>query len=169
MLRAMKRWVSSTYRLLDPHRSDTEGWLHPNPPPPRRKTGRESGSIRYRSRWKDQQSAHFLSVNFGMVALMVESLNQRIKIEDSSAKAGISVIFATTGHAATGDKSHSNTGALACSVMHALSIGVTAYIVRRIRRTSSVASQLRPILITKGNFPKIHFRISLSGMGANVD
>ncbi|MCJ1405121.1 hypothetical protein MMC11_008347 [Xylographa trunciseda] len=70
---AMTKWVSETYEILDPQRSDTECWLHPKPPPPRRQTGRAYGSIPKRFHWKDENSSHTLSVNFGVVALVVES------------------------------------------------------------------------------------------------
>ncbi|MCJ1381451.1 hypothetical protein MMC17_004561 [Xylographa soralifera] len=70
---AMKKWISDTYKILDPQRSDVECWLHPKPPPPRKKTGRACGSIRYNFRWKDQNSSHSLSVSFGVVALVEES------------------------------------------------------------------------------------------------
>ncbi|MCJ1390992.1 hypothetical protein MMC18_003853 [Xylographa bjoerkii] len=66
MVREMKKRVADIYGILDPQRSDGECWLHPKPPLP-------YGSIRYNFHWKDQNSCQALSVNFGVIALLVES------------------------------------------------------------------------------------------------
>ena len=75
MVEAMKRVIDYTYMKLDPLRSNGECWLHPKPPLANSQTGRLRGSIHHNFKWKDHNSlhSHSLSVNFGIVALLVES------------------------------------------------------------------------------------------------
>ncbi|MCJ1431592.1 hypothetical protein MMC27_000947 [Xylographa pallens] len=75
MVEAMKKWIAKSYMILDSQRSNGECWLHPKPPLLNSQTGRPRGSIRHTFKWKDQNSLHSqsLSVNFGVVALLVES------------------------------------------------------------------------------------------------
>ncbi|MCJ1255816.1 hypothetical protein MMC24_003634 [Lignoscripta atroalba] len=72
MIAAMNRWVSEVHAALDPFRSEDECWLHPLPPPPR-SNGRAYGTIRRKIQWTDYIGPHFVDVNYGIVALIVDS------------------------------------------------------------------------------------------------
>lgn len=70
MITAMKNWVTGTYALLDTHRRKHDCWLHPSPPAPR-SNGRAAGVIHRGFFWADGSGRHCISVNFGIVALIV--------------------------------------------------------------------------------------------------
>lgn len=67
----MKKFLHDVYGLFDDSRSKGECWLHPSPPAPRI-NGRPLGIIQRQFTWKDSSGKHRLSVNFGIVALIIE-------------------------------------------------------------------------------------------------
>ena len=70
MVRAMKKWIADTYALFDASRDADGCWLHPTPPPPRH-NGRAAGVIHRGFFWADGSGRHCITVNFGVVALVV--------------------------------------------------------------------------------------------------
>ena len=65
---AMKRYFSEIYQLLDMSGSNDDCRLHPVPP---HSNGRPAGKISYGFNWKDDHGSHGLTVNWGIIALVV--------------------------------------------------------------------------------------------------
>lgn len=68
MKAATKRYFSEIYQLLDMSGSNDDCRLHPVPP---YFNGRPAGGISYGFHWKDHHGSHRLSVNWGIIALVV--------------------------------------------------------------------------------------------------
>ena len=66
----MKKYIHDVYRLFDRMHSDGDCWLHPSPPA--LSNGRPMGRIQCVFVWTDSSGSHRLTVNVGLVALIVE-------------------------------------------------------------------------------------------------
>ena len=76
----MKKYIHDVYRLFDGMHSD-DCWLHPSPPPAYR-NGHPVGKIQRTFVWKDSEGKYKLSVNFGIVALIVKRQITKKQMEE---------------------------------------------------------------------------------------
>lgn len=67
---AMSRFVAEVYAALPSFREEDECWLHPSPP---RGYGRPKGCLSRLFYWTDEGGRHKLDINFGIIALIVDS------------------------------------------------------------------------------------------------
>ena len=67
----MKKYLLDIYNLLDGSRSIYNCWLHPSPPP-NRMNGRSMGTIQRHFAWEGSSGKQSLTVNIGIVALIIE-------------------------------------------------------------------------------------------------
>ena len=72
MVKAMRATVSDIHGLFSPIKNIGDCMLHPYPPPLRLDGGMR-GRIIYLYRWKDDMGNHVVQVNYGVVALLVNS------------------------------------------------------------------------------------------------
>lgn len=68
MKAATKRYFSEVYRLLDMSGSNDDCRFHPTPP---HFNGKPAGGVSYEFNWRDDHASHRLSVNWGIIALVV--------------------------------------------------------------------------------------------------
>lgn len=68
MIAASKKYFSEIYQLLDMSGSNDDCRLHPTPP---QFNGKAAGVISFGFSWRDECGSHRLSVNWGIVALVV--------------------------------------------------------------------------------------------------
>jgi len=72
---AIQAWVTDTLDKLDPFRDDDTCWFHPDAQPT---TKAKSGSVRPRGKiekrftWKDTRGQHYVTLNFGLAAKIVD-------------------------------------------------------------------------------------------------
>ncbi|KAI9875698.1 MAG: hypothetical protein M1830_008085 [Pleopsidium flavum] len=71
MKSTMAKCVSEVQSVFPQSREEDECWLHPSPPP-LRSNGRASGCLKRDFRWADELGRHKITVNFGVIALIVE-------------------------------------------------------------------------------------------------
>ncbi|KAL8794728.1 MAG: hypothetical protein Q9195_002682 [Heterodermia aff. obscurata] len=72
MMKAMRATVSEVHGFFNPIKNIGDCMLHPYPPP-LRPDGGMVGKIHYRYWWKDDIGLHEVHVNYGVVALLVNS------------------------------------------------------------------------------------------------
>ncbi|CAF9930819.1 MAG: hypothetical protein HETSPECPRED_007718 [Heterodermia speciosa] len=72
MMKAMRATVSEVHRFFTPIKNIGDCMLHPRPPP-LRLDGGMVGKISYSYRWKDDIGIHGIHVNYGVVALLINS------------------------------------------------------------------------------------------------
>lgn len=65
---AMSKFVGEVYAALPSSRTEGECWFHPSPP-----RGRAKGFLSRIFCWTDESGKHKLDINFGIVALIVDS------------------------------------------------------------------------------------------------
>lgn len=65
---SMSKFVDEVYSALSLFRKEDECWLHPSPP-----RGRHKGCLSHIFCWTDESGRHKLDINFGIVALIVDS------------------------------------------------------------------------------------------------
>ena len=80
MVKAMRATVSALQGFFNPVRNIGDCMLHPDPPP-LSLDGSMRGVIMYESRWKDDMGNHTVKVNYGVVALLVNSRLTNIQKE----------------------------------------------------------------------------------------
>ena len=68
MKAAVKKYFSDIYKLLDMSGSNDDCRLHPTPP---KFNGKPAGRISFGFNWKDKNGSHKLTVNWGILALVV--------------------------------------------------------------------------------------------------
>ena len=65
---AAKKYFSEVYQLLDMSGSNDDCRLHPTPP---QSSGKPAGKISFCFNWRDEHGSHRLTVNWGIIALLV--------------------------------------------------------------------------------------------------
>lgn len=80
MKAATKRYFSEVYQLLDMSGSNDDCRLHPTPP---QFNGKAAGLISFGFAWRDEYGPHKLSVNWGIVALVVRQQLTDAQIDGS--------------------------------------------------------------------------------------
>lgn len=72
MRKAMRANVSEVHRMFTPIKKIDDCMLHPDPPPCR-VDGSAAGVIKYAYQWKDVTGGHKIIVNYGIIALLINS------------------------------------------------------------------------------------------------
>ncbi|KAG7007676.1 hypothetical protein G7Y79_00008g023140 [Physcia stellaris] len=72
MEKAMRAHVSEIHQIFAPIEKIDDCMLHPDPPPCR-VDGKPIGTIKYNYQWRDVSGVHKITVNYGVIALLINS------------------------------------------------------------------------------------------------